>query len=115
MELNWAFSRERCQLGIAIAANRPMMATTIMISTSVKADLRLALSCMVDLSVFSSERIERNRMRLGRARLIHHSTHSHRIGHNGRFHFSFSSMPAGRKKAQAVSLGFLNRGSIRSS
>ena len=31
------------KLGIAIAANRPMMATTIMISTSVKPDLREVL------------------------------------------------------------------------
>ena len=30
--------RARTKLGIAIAANRPMMATTIMISTSVKAN-----------------------------------------------------------------------------
>jgi hypothetical protein len=32
---SWAISRERAIFGIAIAANNPMMATTIMISTSV--------------------------------------------------------------------------------
>src|SRR2546422_2156987 len=32
--------RARTKFGIAIAANRPMMATTIMISTRVKPDLR---------------------------------------------------------------------------
>src|ERR1035437_5466169 len=35
--------RARTKLGIAIAARRPMMATTIMISTSVKPDLREVL------------------------------------------------------------------------
>src|ERR1043165_335093 len=36
----WAVLRARTKFGIAIAANRPIMATTIMISTSVKPDLR---------------------------------------------------------------------------
>src|ERR1700719_3724317 len=39
----WAVVRARTKLGMAIAANRPIMATTIMISTSVKPDLRVFL------------------------------------------------------------------------
>src|SRR6266571_1283287 len=35
--------RARMKLGMAIAANRPIMATTIMISTNVKPDLREVL------------------------------------------------------------------------
>src|ERR1700674_2472816 len=35
----WAVCRARTKLGIAIAANKPMMATTIIISTRVKPDL----------------------------------------------------------------------------
>src|SRR5437899_6208846 len=35
----WDVVRARTKLGIAMAARRPMMATTIMISTSVKPDL----------------------------------------------------------------------------
>ena len=36
----WAVVRARTKLGMAMAANRPMMATTIMISTRVKPVLR---------------------------------------------------------------------------
>jgi hypothetical protein len=36
----WLAARAFTKLGIAIAARRPMIATTIMISTSVKPDLR---------------------------------------------------------------------------
>src|SRR5687767_15554911 len=39
----WAVVRALTKLGIAIAARRPMMATTIMISTSVKPAFRLDL------------------------------------------------------------------------
>ena len=41
--------RARTKFGMAIAANRPMMATTIMISTSVKPDLRDVLMFMTFL------------------------------------------------------------------
>jgi hypothetical protein len=36
----WAVLRARTKFGMAIAASRPMIATTIMISTSVKPALR---------------------------------------------------------------------------
>lgn len=39
----WETARARTKFGIAIAANRPMIATTIMISTRVKPDLREVL------------------------------------------------------------------------
>src|SRR5215467_14524327 len=39
----WEVVRARIKLGIAIAAKRPIMATTIMISTNVKPDLREVL------------------------------------------------------------------------
>src|SRR5258708_10360892 len=42
-----AFVRALTKLGIAMAAKRPMMATTIMISTRVKPDLRLVLICIL--------------------------------------------------------------------
>src|SRR6516225_3566042 len=44
--------RARTKLGIAIAARRPMMATTIMISTSVKPDLRDVLFFILTLLSF---------------------------------------------------------------
>src|SRR5580765_1819986 len=47
MEFNCACSRAFTKLGIAMAAKRPMMATTIMISTRVKPDLRLVLICIL--------------------------------------------------------------------
>src|SRR6185369_9015060 len=47
MEFNCACSRALTKLGIAMAAKRPMMATTIMISTRVKPDLRLVLICIL--------------------------------------------------------------------
>src|SRR5688572_30048760 len=43
----WEVLRALTKLGIAIAANRPMMATTIMISTSVKPALREVLIFIV--------------------------------------------------------------------
>src|ERR1700761_4335472 len=76
-ELDWPFSNAHCcfaasmmrrlliqafvcevwraftKFGIAIAANRPMMATTIMISTSVKPDLRVLLIAFIILTFFS--------------------------------------------------------------
>jgi len=42
----WEVLRARTKFGIAIAANRPMMATTIMISTSVNPDLLVVLMFM---------------------------------------------------------------------
>src|SRR5579872_3380053 len=49
----WALVRARTKLGMAMAASRPMMATTIMISTRVKPDLReelifIALSMLLN-------------------------------------------------------------------
>src|SRR2546425_3827021 len=51
IELSWAFSRAFTKFGIAIAANNPMMATTIMISTSVKPAVLFVLICMSYLSI----------------------------------------------------------------
>src|SRR5258708_2619725 len=48
--LAWEVVRALAKLGIAIAARRPMMATTIMISTSVKPDLRVVLLCILIMS-----------------------------------------------------------------
>src|ERR1700677_400567 len=45
--LVWEVWRARTKLGIAMAASKPMMATTIMISTSVKPDLRFVLSVFI--------------------------------------------------------------------
>src|SRR5882762_11682044 len=47
-----AVLRAFTKLGIAIAANRPIMATTIMISTSVNPPLRDVLLFITNLSVF---------------------------------------------------------------
>src|SRR6266436_4388958 len=44
--------RALMKLGIAIAANRPMMATTIIISTNVKPDLREVLMFILCLSLY---------------------------------------------------------------
>src|SRR5579883_889371 len=41
--LDWALRRARTKFGMAMVANRPMMATTIMISTSVKPPVRDSL------------------------------------------------------------------------
>jgi hypothetical protein len=41
--LRWDAVRALTKLGIAIAASKPMMATTIMISTSVKPDRRIVV------------------------------------------------------------------------
>src|SRR3989442_555985 len=54
IELSWAFSRAFTKFGIAIAASSPMMATTIMISTSVKPAFLFVLICMTNLSVVSA-------------------------------------------------------------
>src|ERR1043166_4864868 len=45
----WDCVRARTKLGMAMAANNPMMATTIMISTSVKPDLFDALIFILTL------------------------------------------------------------------
>jgi len=42
--LSWLVSRDFMKLGIAMAAKIPMMATTIMISTSVKPRRRISLN-----------------------------------------------------------------------
>ena len=47
----WAVVRARTKLGMAIAASNPMMATTIMISTSVKPALR-EMFFFIRLSLF---------------------------------------------------------------
>jgi hypothetical protein len=44
--------RALMKLGMAIAANRPIMATTIMISTNVKPDWRVVLFFMLTLLSF---------------------------------------------------------------
>src|SRR6266508_1997961 len=59
-----AVVRALTKLGIAIAANRPMMATTIMISTSVKPDLMFLLICMFCLSICSNAWREQRRKRV---------------------------------------------------
>src|ERR1043166_2508298 len=51
IEFSWALSRAFTKFGIAIAANKPMMATTIMISTRVKPAFLFVLICISDLSV----------------------------------------------------------------
>jgi len=60
-----AVVRARTKLGIAIAANRPMMATTIMISTSVKPDLRMVFFFMLIRSFCS-------RRELGDQRVVYY-------------------------------------------
>src|SRR6266404_3493416 len=50
-----AVVRAFTKLGIAIAANKPMMATTIMISTRVKPLLRVALLFILSLSFLRRE------------------------------------------------------------
>src|SRR5437660_9290312 len=52
IELSWAVSRAFTKFGIAIAANKPMMATTIMISTRVKPAVLFVLICITLLSAF---------------------------------------------------------------
>src|SRR5258708_27071215 len=51
--LAWEVVRALTKLGIAIAARRPIMATTIMISTSVKPDLRVVLFFILTSLPFS--------------------------------------------------------------
>src|SRR5579859_2390263 len=53
--------RARTKLGIAIAAKRPMMATTIMISTRVKPDLREVLRFIRLTSLFCLRREQGSR------------------------------------------------------
>src|SRR2546429_5996222 len=57
----WEVVRDLTKLGIAIAANRPMMATTIMISTSVKPDGRSNLSLTTVLLSFLKAEVPRAR------------------------------------------------------
>jgi hypothetical protein len=57
----WALLRARTKLGMAMAASKPMMATTIMISTSVKPALREVLIFI--LLVLSVKRRERDSRR----------------------------------------------------
>src|SRR5581483_1066629 len=48
----WLFERARTQLGIAMAASKPMMETTIMISTSVKPAKRDFLAAMIQVFLY---------------------------------------------------------------
>src|SRR5260370_2680196 len=66
--LAWEVVRALTKLGIAIAARRPMMATTIMISTSVKPDLRVVLIfiLMITSLAFQFARRERGSRRVVR-------------------------------------------------
>src|SRR5271169_2370664 len=48
--LAWEVARAFTKFGIAMAARRPMMATTIMISTNVKPALRVFLVCFIILT-----------------------------------------------------------------
>jgi hypothetical protein len=50
----WEVVRGLTKLGIAIASNRPMMATTVMISTSVKPALRSILFFMANLPLVAA-------------------------------------------------------------
>src|SRR6266478_4347449 len=58
--------RALTKLGIAMAARRPMMATTIMISTSVKPDLRIVFIFILDDLAFQFRRRERGNRRVVR-------------------------------------------------
>src|SRR2546425_1216538 len=66
----WAVVRAFTKLGMAIAANRPMMATTIMISTSVKPDLRDVLIFILYVFVFARRGPSKRRFDLVRSPLI---------------------------------------------
>src|SRR5947199_3463498 len=54
--LVWAVVRAFTKFGIAMAASNPMIATTIMISTSVKPAVLCVLICIANLSVYLFER-----------------------------------------------------------
>src|SRR5580693_8619983 len=56
--LCWALRRARTKLGMAMVASRPMMATTIMISTSVKPAERGVLVVIVCIFLLSLPRRE---------------------------------------------------------
>src|SRR5438094_5880540 len=56
IELSWPLSRALSALGVDIPANNPMMATTIMISRSVKPLLRLAFICIIRFSFLCYQR-----------------------------------------------------------
>src|SRR5258708_40209573 len=58
--------RARTKLGMAMAANRPMMATTIMISTSVKPDLFCLLILILAVFAFLLSRRELSNRRVKR-------------------------------------------------
>src|SRR6266852_470507 len=64
--------RALMKLGIAIAASKPMMATTIMISTSVKPDLRIVLAFILAFLPFFMLRRE---VRHGRVMYNYISVH----------------------------------------
>src|SRR6266700_505465 len=59
--------RARTKLGIAIAARRPMMATTIMISTRVKPELRVRRMFFVFMFLLLFQRRELRDKRVDRA------------------------------------------------
>src|SRR5881394_2165173 len=60
----WLAVRAFTKLGIAIAASKPMMATTIMISTRVKPDLWDVLTFMLYLPFFGGVNAGDERLRL---------------------------------------------------
>src|SRR5438093_13402656 len=64
IELSWAVSRAFTKFGIAIAANNPMMATTIIISTRVKPAVLFVLICITLTFCFSAARREQRKRRV---------------------------------------------------
>src|SRR5437867_34733 len=67
----WDCVRARTKLGMAMAANSPMMATTIMISTSVKPDLFDALIFILTLCFSLRRRELSNRRVIISSGLVH--------------------------------------------
>src|SRR5271154_6826562 len=60
----WEVARAFTKLGIAMAARRPMMATTIMISTSVKPALRMFFIVFIVFAFFFYMRCEHRDQRV---------------------------------------------------
>src|SRR5258706_3324821 len=67
----WEVVRARTKFGIAIAASRPIMATTIMISTSVKADLLSILIFILALYFLFLRREPKQQARYNNCQLVH--------------------------------------------
>src|SRR5260221_1861444 len=72
--LVWDVLRARAKLGIAIAAKRPIMATTIMISNSVKPDFRDTSTFILLLSFIP-------RRERGNRRVTNNTLYRSRIAH----------------------------------